>query len=160
MKRRLGFSALALLFALLLLLPPSFGWGQNADRLITNKAVDTLPPEMQAFFQANRQFLVQHVTDPESEDKSPNEHNGFIRLDHYGQFPFTALPRSYTAAVSKFTRHTVEIYGLLPWQIGIYSKKFTDALEVPYLDRSESYRRDPRLLRGCRARSFQHHHES
>lgn len=128
MKRRLG-SVLALLFALLLLLPPSFGWGRNPDRLITNKAVDTLPPEMQAFFQANRQFLVQHVTDPESEDKSPNEHNGFIRLDHYGQFPFTALPRSYTAAVSKFTRHTVETYGLLPWQIGIYSKKLTDALE-------------------------------
>ena len=128
MKRLLG-SALALVFALLLLLPSSFGWGQSADRLITNKAVDTLPPEMQAFFQANRQFLVQHVTDPESEDKSPNEHNSFIRLDHYGQFPFTALPRSYTAAVSKFTRHTVETYGLLPWQIGIYSKKLTDALE-------------------------------
>jgi hypothetical protein len=127
-----SFSAvLALLVALLLLTPsPSFGWGQSADRLITNKAVDTLPPEMESFFQANRQFLVQHVTDPESEDKSPNEHNSFVRLDHYGQFPFTALPRSYAAAVSKFTRRTVEMYGLLPWQIGIYSKKLTDAFEA------------------------------
>lgn len=123
-------AALALLVALLFLaLPPSFGWGQAGDRLITNKAVDTLPPEMLYFFQNNRQFLVQHVTDPESEDKTTNEHNGFIRLDHYGQFPFAALPRSYTAAVSKFTRRTIEMYGLLPWQIGIYSKKMTDALE-------------------------------
>ena len=127
--KRLVLLALALLAGLFLLLPRSFGWGQSADRLITNKAVDALPPEMLPFFQANRQFLVQHVTDPESEGSSPDEHNKFIRLDHYGEFPFTALPRSYTAAVSKFTRRTVETYGLLPWQIGIYSKKLTDALE-------------------------------
>lgn len=120
--------ALVLLAGLFLLLPRSFGWGQSADRLITNKAVDTLPPEMLPFFQANRQFLVQHVTDPESEQQTGDQHNDFIRLDHYGQFPFTALPRSYTAAVSKFTRRTVEMYGLLPWQVGIYSKKLTDAL--------------------------------
>jgi hypothetical protein len=127
--KRLVLLAFALLAGLFLLLPRSFGWGQSADRLITNKAVDALPPEMLPFFQANRQFLVQHVTDPESEGSSPDEHNKFIRLDHYGQFPFTALPRSYTAAVSKFTRRTVETYGLLPWQIGIYSKKLTDAFE-------------------------------
>jgi hypothetical protein len=127
--KRVLLLGLALLAGLFLLLPGSFGWGQSADRFITNKAVDTLPPEMLPFFQANRQFLVQHVTDPESEGSSADEYNKFIRLDHYGQFPFTALPRSYTAAVSKFTRRTVETYGLLPWQIGIYSKKLTEALE-------------------------------
>ena len=126
--RRLCLAALALVAGVLVLLPRSFGWGQSADRLITNKAVDTLPPEMLPFFQANRQFLVQHVTDPESEGQSGDERNDFIRLDHYGQFPFTALPHVYTAAVSKFTRRTVEMYGLLPWQVGIYSKKLTDAL--------------------------------
>lgn len=120
-------SSLTILFVFL---PASFGWGQGADRLIANKAVDTLPPEMQPFFEANKQFLVQHVTDPESEDKNPSEHNSYIRLDHYGQFPFSALPHSYTAAVSKLTRRAVETYGLLPWQIGIYSKKLTDALEA------------------------------
>jgi hypothetical protein len=108
----------------------SFGWGQSADRLVTNKAVDSLPEEMLPFFEANRQFIVQHVTDPESEEKNPDQHNSFIRLDHYGDFPFSMLPRSYAAAVSKFTRRTVETYGLLPWQIGIYSKKLTDAFEA------------------------------
>jgi len=124
--------ALLVLLALIFVLglPPCFGWGQSADRLITNKAVETLPPEILAFFQANRQFLVQHVTDPESEEGYIDSHNSFIRLDHYGQFPFSVLPRSYSAAVSKFTRRTVETYGLLPWQIGIYSKKLTDALEA------------------------------
>ena len=122
-------AALVLLLAVMLLVRSSFGWGQSADRLITNKAVETLPPEMLPFFQANRQFLVQRVTDPESEEGSPNERNGFIRLDHYGQFPFSALPHSYNGAVSKFTRRTIEMYGLLPWQIGIYSKKLTDAFQ-------------------------------
>ena len=130
MRRRL--LALCVLLPLALFFGPlsSFGWGQSADRIITNKAVDTLPPEMLPFFDANRQFLVQHATDPESENKDSDERNGFIRLDHYGQFPFSALPHAYTAAVSKFTRRTVEMYGLLPWQIGIYSKKMTDALEA------------------------------
>ena len=130
MRRRL--LALCVLLTLALCFGPrsSFGWGQSADRIITNKAVDTLPPEMLPFFDANRQFLVQHATDPESENKDSDERNGFIRLDHYGQFPFSALPHAYTAAVSKFTRRTVEMYGLLPWQIGIYSKKLTDAMEA------------------------------
>ena len=98
---------------------------------MTNKAVDTLPEEMQGFFAANRQFLVQHVTDTEELDRNPsNLHNNFIQLDHYGPFPFAALPRSYNAAVAKYGRRTIDKYGLLPWQIGLYSKKLTDALRA------------------------------
>jgi hypothetical protein len=119
-----------LLLVLLLGLAPAFGWGENAERLVTSKAVDTLPGEMQPFFQANRQFLVQHVTDSETVVQgADDQHNEFIQLDHYGQFPFTALPRVYTAASAKFTRRVLETYGLLPWQIGIYSKKLTDAFQ-------------------------------
>jgi len=121
---------LAAVLALALFVPPaSFGWGDNADRLITNKAVDTLPDDMRQFFEANRQFLVQHVNDPDDlAAKNPEEQrNMFIQLDHYGQFPFTTLPRDYNAAVSKFTKHKLETYGLLPWQIGVYSKRLTDA---------------------------------
>jgi hypothetical protein len=131
MRHRLSAGLALLVLILFLGLPSLYGWGENAERLIANKAVDTLPEEMQQFFQANRRFLVQHVTDPdEAQGRNPlDERNGFIRLDHYGQFPFSALPRTYTAAVSKFTRRIVETYGLLPWQIGIYSKKLTDAFE-------------------------------
>lgn len=114
-----------------LALPPTFGWGENAERLITNKAVDTLPDEMQSFFQANRQFLVQHVTDKQEADAkdTAERRTDFIRFDHYGAFPFSALPRDYTAAVAKFGRRPLEQYGLLPWQVGLYSKKLTDAFQ-------------------------------
>src|SRR6185437_8954841 len=50
----------ALIFlALLLALWPVvvFGWGENADRLVVNNAVATLPQEMRPFFEANRQYL-------------------------------------------------------------------------------------------------------
>jgi hypothetical protein len=117
------------LAVLLIALPASFGWGESGERLITNKAIDTLPDEMQPFFEANRQFLMQHVSDSrEVIAKNPAERrNEFIQIDHYGPFPFSALPRVYTAAVEKLSRRTLNQYGLLPWQIGLYSKKLTDA---------------------------------
>ena len=130
MRVRLAAGAAVPLAVLLVALPASFGWGESAERLITNKAIETLPDDMQQFFQANRQFLLQHVSDPrETTAKNPGERrNDFIQLDHYGAFPFSALPRVYTAAVDKVSRKTLNQYGLLPWQIGLYSKKLTDAL--------------------------------
>jgi hypothetical protein len=127
--RRTAQGALALSVGILVLsIATSYGWGENADRLVANKAVDTLPDEMLPFFQANRQFLVQHVTQEDPAAKSTVQvRTDFIRLDHYGPFPFTALPREYNAAVAKVNRRTLEMYGLLPWEIGFYSKKLTDA---------------------------------
>ena len=96
---------------LFLALASSFGWGETAERLITNKAVDTLPEEMQPFFQANRQFLVQHVAAAEeSEPKTGTRHATPISFSSIttAQFPFAALPRDYTAAVAKFGRRTLE----------------------------------------------------
>ena len=129
MRVRFVAGAAVPLAVLLVVLPASFGWGESAERLITNKAIDTLPDEMQQFFQANRQYLLQHAADPrEAIAKNPGERrNEFIQLDHYGPFPFAALPRIYTAAVDKVSKKTLNQYGLLPWQIGLYSKKLTDA---------------------------------
>ncbi|MDE3109260.1 MAG: hypothetical protein KGL02_04895 [Acidobacteriota bacterium] len=129
-KRRIGacLLSLALLFVAV---PCAFAWGPNAERLVTSKAVDTLPPEIGTFFDSNRRFLVQHVTDSAATSNSDPaaRGNGFIALDHYGGFPFAGLPRSYTAAVRKYGRRTVDKYGLLPWQVGVYSQKLTQALE-------------------------------
>jgi hypothetical protein len=133
MRSRLLSGAALFLAVLLLTLPSSYSWGENADRLVANKAMDTLPEEMQPFFQANRQFIVQHVSDPqESVPRSlnPFEHPrpaDFIALDHYGPFPFSALPREYNHAILKFSRRTLDEYGVLPWQVGLYSKRLTDA---------------------------------
>ena len=118
----------ALVIASILLAPPAFAWGGNADRLVVNNAVGTLPEEIRPFFEANRQYLVLHVADATQEaTKSPAElHNQYIRLDHYGQYPFTALPRIYKDAARKFSKRSLDANGLLPWEIGLYSAKLTD----------------------------------
>jgi len=129
MQARLILALALLLLILVLSMPSTFAWGENAQRLVTNKAVDTLPDEIRGYFEANRQYLMQHVVDAdEAEQKDPTLANtDFIKLDHYGQFPFINLPRSYATAVTKFSRRSVYQFGVLPWQVGTYSKKLTDA---------------------------------
>ena len=131
MNRFVG-ALLLLLLGVLLTLSPSFGWGEVALRVITEKAIDTLPSEMLPFFQNNRSFLIQHVNEVAAAEAGnpPPSHNSFIELDHYGPFPFMALPRSYTEAVTKYGKRTVAARGQLPWEVGLYSKKLTDALHA------------------------------
>jgi hypothetical protein len=110
---------------------PAHAWGASAERLVVTKAVDTLPPDIRGFFTANREFLSHHVTDPLdwlARTPTTEWRNQYIYLDHYGKFPFDALPHDYKAATSKFTKSKLESAGVLPWQIGVYSQKLTAAM--------------------------------
>jgi hypothetical protein len=109
---------------------PARAWGANAVRLVSNKAVDTLPPEIRGFFEANRDWLGRRITEPlDHLTKTPlTEHrNHFIYLDRYGKFPFDSLPREYKEAVTKYSKTKLDASGVLPWQIGVYSQKLTAA---------------------------------
>ncbi len=143
-KSKAGLSIAA---ALLFLCAPesSLAWGNNAQRLIINHAVDTLPYDARAFFEANRDYFSQHVNDTLNlVDKNPGERNNhFIELDKYGKFPFDALPRSYQAATTKFSKSKINATGVLPWQIGVYSQKLTDDLKN---GRWDDARRDAAFL--------------
>ena len=130
---RPGFIALLVAAVVLVVFPPcAEAWGRNAHRLIINKAVDTLPSDVHYFFEASRGSLLQHVTDPLDAlaKNSAEKRNDFIALDKYGRFPFVALPRSYKSAVTKFGKLKLDANGLLPWQIGVYSQKLTEALRA------------------------------
>jgi hypothetical protein len=135
-----GVMALFCTVAALALAPQlTHAWGANAQKIVVNKAVDTLPLDVRGFFDANRSFLVLHVADSlEAEAKTPAEkHNHFIYLDKYGRFPFTTMPRVYKAAVSKYGKSKLESTGLLPWQIGVYNAKLTDALKLGHWDEAK-----------------------
>ncbi len=124
--------AVAFLAALFLPLG-ALAWGGGGHRQVVSKAIDTLPPEMRPFFEANRDYLAQHVTDPlDALAKNPAAERRYhiLLLDHYGRFPFESLPRSYKAAVAKFTKAKLEASGVLPWQIGVYSEKLTNAMRL------------------------------
>jgi hypothetical protein len=109
----------------------TFAWGANAERLIANRAVGTLPSDLRPFFEANRDFITRHAADPVENvqtNTATESHSQVLYLDRYGQYPFSALPRKYEAASAKFGRLKLESGGLLPWQIGVYSAKLTDAI--------------------------------
>src|ERR1700730_3925317 len=113
---------------------PANAWGANAERLVSNKAVDTLSPEIRVFFEANPDWLGRHVTEPLdwlAKNPQTERRNHFLYLDRYGKFPFDSLPRDYKAAVTKFTKTKLEGSGVLPWQIGVYSQKLTAAFRDP-----------------------------
>ena len=129
----------AILFSWTLLPGRACAWGNNAQRLIVNHAVDTLPYDLRPFFEANRNYLIQHVNDPLNLlEKHPHERqNHFIELDRYGKFPFDALPRNYKAALSKYSKSRIDSTGLLPWQIGVYSAKLTEDLKNGHWDEAK-----------------------
>jgi hypothetical protein len=113
--RRTRFLSVAVIFVVL---PHSVrAWGRNGNKLVVNKAIDTLPAEIRAFFESNRALLSQHVTDPLDTiaTKAAERHNHFLYLDKYGRFPYDALPRNYKAAVNKYGKTKVQANGLLPW---------------------------------------------
>jgi hypothetical protein len=130
---RSSLASFALALVLTAFLPSrASAWGEKGSRLIVDKAVDTLPSEIRPFFEANRAFLIRHAIDPiESAAKSPAERKSrFLYLDRYGRFPFDALPRGYKSAVAKFGKAKLESNGILPWQIGVYSEKLTNAMKA------------------------------
>jgi len=125
--------AAAVAVAVLLAPEGAFGWGANAHRLIANKAVDTLPADLRAFFEAGRPTLTQNSVLPlDGLARNPvaERRYHYLMLDRYGRFPFEALPRNYKAALSKFGRSKIDANGLLPWQIGVYSEKLTNAFRT------------------------------
>jgi len=130
--RRGAIPVIAFLVVALSFPQDSRAWGRGGHKLVVSKAIETLPQGVREFFDANRGFLLQHVTDPlDAIAKTPAErHNHFIALDKYGRFPFEALPRVYRTALTKFGKAALDHNGLLPWQIGVYSEKLTEAMKA------------------------------
>jgi S1/P1 Nuclease. len=95
------------------------GWGFFAHRRINRLAVFSLPPEMLVFYKPQLEFLSTHATDPDKRRyalaaEGPRH---YIDIDHYGSPPFDSLPRSWEAAVARYTEDTLQQHGILPWHI-------------------------------------------
>ena len=108
-------------FLIVALAPSSASaWGSAAHRYIMRRAIDLLPAEIKPFFVHVRDELVVRVVDPDTwrnmgwED-DPNHFMDFGARE-FGDYPFTALPREYGAAIEKFGMATLRRNGLLPWR--------------------------------------------
>ncbi|HEY8919685.1 MAG TPA: zinc dependent phospholipase C family protein [Chitinophaga sp.] len=120
-------------FILLGLLLPLQGnsWGFFAHQRINRLAVFSLPPEMLVFYKPQLEFITQHAVDPDKRRyavaaEAPRH---YIDIDHYGPPPFDSLPRSWQAAMVKYTADTLQQHGILPWHIPRMVARLTDAFE-------------------------------
>lgn len=113
---------IACLLAALVALPsPALAWGFDAHKLIADRMIALLPPELRELFEARRAFIVERSIDPDLwrnvgwEEEPPNH---FLDMDHqaFGPYPFNGLPRDYADAVQKFGRAFIHEQGLLPWR--------------------------------------------
>jgi hypothetical protein len=112
--------ALCLLALLVSLLPvPAGAWGFDAHRLITERAIERLPPEIRPAFEQQKTFIVEHSVDPDLWRNAgfleePPRH--FLDMDGFTDVAPADLPRDYAAAVARFGEELVKKNGTLPWR--------------------------------------------
>lgn len=122
-----------LFFIFLLLLPPhrAYCWGFYAHQKINYYAVFLLPPEMLVLYKPNITFLSEHATDPDKRRYAvPGEGaRHYIDIDHYGPYPYVALPRKWKDAVAKYGEDSLLAYGVVPWNIEGMLSRLTNAFK-------------------------------
>ena len=112
---------------------PLGAWGGGGHRLILDRAIQLLPAELRAAFDAERATLLGHASDPDLwrvagfEDEAPRH---FLDMDAYGPPPFDALPRDLGEAIEKFGPETVTRNGLLPWRAAEMRGRLVRAFEA------------------------------
>ena len=116
---------------LVLVCAETYSWGFYAHRQINTYAVFLLPPEMLVLFKPNVQFLHEHAVDPDKRryavaDEGPRH---YIDIDHYGKFPFSALPRAWNDAVQKYSSDSLMKHGIVPWWIQTMLYRLTNAFK-------------------------------
>nr|WP_294903929.1 zinc dependent phospholipase C family protein [uncultured Lacibacter sp.] len=119
------------LFVLLLISEQCFCWGFFGHRKINQLAVFLLPPEMIGFYKTHIDFLTEHSVDPDKRRYAIPEEGPrhYIDIDHYGVYPFAALPHNYDSAVAKFSADTVQAYGIVPWWVQTMLARLTNAFK-------------------------------
>ena len=102
-----------------LLTSSCYCWGFFAHQKINYLAVFLLPPEMMVLYKPNIDFLSEHAVDPDKRRYAVSEEGPrhYIDIDHYGQYPYPSLPRSWKQAVAKFGEDSLKMFGIVPWHI-------------------------------------------
>ena len=124
--KRILFSA-----CLLLIAESCFCWGFYGHRKINYYAVFLLPPEMLLFYKKHIHYISEHAVDPDKRRyaiavEGPRH---YIDMDQYGNYPFLSLPRTWQAAVEKYTEDSLAQHGIVPWWIQTMLHRLTEAFK-------------------------------
>jgi hypothetical protein len=126
MLRKISFILL-----LLLISHTCLCWGFFAHKKINYYAVFLLPPDMLTLYKQHIDFLSEHSVDPDKRRYAVPEEGPrhYIDIDHYGNYPFTELPRKWSEAVERFTEDTLMQYGVAPWWVQTMLSRLTEAFK-------------------------------
>lgn len=100
-------------------------WGMDVHRLITEHAIERLPPEIKPFFLSHKAFIAEHSVDPDlwrvmdlKGDRGDEPPNHFLDIDFEegSTAPFANVPRDYDEYVKKYGVGPTTRYGRLPWR--------------------------------------------
>jgi hypothetical protein len=122
---------LLLITLLILTKQQLFSWGFYAHKQINYYAVFLLPPEMLVLYKPNIGFLSDHAVDPDKRRYAVAAEGArhYIDIDHYGAYPFDSLPRTWTNALKKYDKDTLQKYGIVPWHIQTMLFRLTAAFK-------------------------------
>jgi len=116
---------------------PSYCWGFFAHQKINYHAVFLLPPEMMVLYKPNISFLSEHAVDPDKRRYAVQDEGAkhYIDIDHYGDYPYSNVPRKWKEAVAKFGEDSLKVYGIVPWHIQAMLYRLTDAFKEKNLSK-------------------------
>jgi hypothetical protein len=84
---------------------------------------------MLLFYKPHIDFISAHATDPDKRRYSIAAEGArhYIDIDHYGKYPFAALPHKWKDAVQKFGEDSLQAHGIVPWHIQVMLGRLTKA---------------------------------
>ena len=109
-------------------------WGFYGHQKINRLAVFTLPKGMFGFYKKHIEYITEHAVDPDKrryviEAEAPRH---YIDIDHYHHdslTPFEYVPRRWDKATEKFTKDTLQAYGIVPWHVEVMQRRLTYAFK-------------------------------
>jgi hypothetical protein len=107
-------------------------WGFFAHQLINEKAVFCLPPEIFPFYKNHISYVKEHAVDPDKRRYIVAEEavRHFIDLDYYEKVsPIDTMLWSFKAACEKYTKDTINEYGIVPWHIQTMMNRLSEAFK-------------------------------
>ena len=86
---------------------------------------------MIVLYKPNIDFITEHAIDPDKRRYAVAEEGArhYIDIDHYGEYPYTELPRNWKDAVAKFGEDSLKANGIVPWHVQIILNRLTDAFK-------------------------------
>ena len=86
---------------------------------------------MMLLYKPYSDFITEHAVDPDKRRYAISQEGPrhFIDINHYGTYPYTALPKKWNDAVAKFSEDSLQAYGIGPWWVQIMLQRLTNAFK-------------------------------